>query len=104
MVQSRLALGRSFHLPGFLILSLAVLLLSANESSAQTTLFSYQGKLTDAGNPANGTYDLQFRLFDTVIVGTGAQQGPTITAPNWPVTAGIFTIALDFGANVFTGQ
>ena len=43
-------------------------------SWAQTTAFTYQGKLTDAGNPANGNYDLQFKLFDTPTVGTGAQR------------------------------
>ena len=45
---------------------------------AQTTSFTYQGRLTDAGNPANGNYDLQFKLFDTVTVGTGVQQGATL--------------------------
>ena len=30
---------------------------------AQTTSFTYQGQLTAGGNPANGLYDLQFRLF-----------------------------------------
>jgi hypothetical protein len=27
--------------------------------------FTYQGRLMDAGNPANGLYDLQFELFDS---------------------------------------
>ena len=31
---------------------------------AQTTGFTYQGKLGDAGAPANGSYDFQFKLFD----------------------------------------
>ena len=29
-------------------------------ATAQTTVFTYQGKLTDAGQPANGNLDLQF--------------------------------------------
>lgn len=70
---------------------------------AQTTAFTYQGKLTDAGNPANGNYDLQFKLFDTVTVGTGTQQGATLVRNPVVVSAGIFTVTLDFGANVFSG-
>lgn len=72
-------------------------------SWAQTTAFTYQGKLTDAGNPANGNFDLQFKLFDTVTVGTGAQQGATLVRNPVAVSAGVFTVTLDFGANVFGG-
>ncbi len=71
---------------------------------AQTTAFSYQGKLTDGGAPATGSYDLQFRLFDTSAVGTGVQQGTAMVLPAVAVDAGIFTVALDFGANVFDGS
>jgi len=69
----------------------------------QTTAFTYQGKLTDTGNPANGNYDLQFKLFDTVTVGTGAQQGATLVRNPVTASAGVFTLQLDFGANVFSG-
>ena len=33
---------------------------------AQTlsTAFTYQGRLTEAGNPGNGPYDFKFKLFD----------------------------------------
>src|SRR6266496_181872 len=65
---------------------------------AQATVFTYQGKLIDTGVPASGNYDMQFKLFDTPTVGTGFQQGATLTAPNVAVTAGIFTVQLDFGA------
>src|SRR5437870_7471033 len=53
------------------VLALFVLLCSALTIHAQTTAFTYQGKLTDGGAPANGTYDLQFTLFD----GASAQVG-----------------------------
>jgi len=68
------------------------------------TTFSYQGRLTDAGNPANATYDMQFKLFDTPDVGGGVQQGSTITNGSVPVTNGSFSVALDFGAAVFNGS
>ncbi|MEO8135565.1 MAG: hypothetical protein ABI831_16495 [Betaproteobacteria bacterium] len=32
---------------------------------AQTTAFTYEGKLTDAGSPANGNYELQFTIVTT---------------------------------------
>lgn len=72
-------------------------------AQAQTTTFTYQGKLTDAGNPANGNFDLQFKLYDTATVGTGVQQGATLVRNPVAVSAGIFTVTLDFGANVFGG-
>jgi hypothetical protein len=72
-------------------------------ASGQTTAFTYQGRLTDNGSPASGQYDLQFKLFDTQTVGTGAQQGTTINLAAVQVTAGLFTVQLDFGAAVFPG-
>jgi hypothetical protein len=65
---------------------------------AQGTVFTYQGKLADSGTPASGQYDFQFKLFDTATVGTGTQQGAMVPASNVTVTAGIFTVQLDFGA------
>lgn len=85
------------------LLLTAVTLLVAASVNAQTTAFSYQGKLTDSGNPANGQYDFQFKLFDTVTVGTGTQQGGILVRNPIVVSAGIFTVTLDFGANVFIG-
>jgi len=69
-----------------------------NAAFAQTTAFTYQGKLTDGAEPASGNYDVQFKLFDTATVGTGTQQGSTITQSNVPVSAGVFIVQLDFGA------
>ena len=70
---------------------------------AQTTTFTYQGRLTDGGGPANGNYDLQFKLLDTPTVGSGAQQGGTLVRNPVVASAGIFTVTLDFGATVFDG-
>ena len=86
-----------------LALSFALLLGCANPSQAQTTVFTYQGRLSEAGNPAQGNYDLQFKLFDTPNVGTGAQSGATLTRNPVAVSAGAFSVMLDFGANVFDG-
>ena len=42
----------------------------AGTAVAQTTAFSYQGRLADAGAPANGVYDLEFALYDAPAGGT----------------------------------
>jgi hypothetical protein len=80
-----------------------VLLTGAAVAGAQPvgTAFTYQGRLTDAGNPANGSYDLQLALFDAA--SGGAQVGATLTRDDVVVTNGLFTISLDFGA-VFAGS
>jgi hypothetical protein len=76
-----------------------VVLMLAGAARAQTTAFTYQGKLTDNGNPANGSYDLQFALFDA----GGTQIGSTLTRSSINVSTGIFTVQLDFGVNAFPG-
>jgi hypothetical protein len=72
----------------------------AVSSAAQTTAFTYQGRFTDAGNPANGNYEVQAKLFDALNGGT--QQSFTYT-DHQEVTNGNFTVTLDFGATAFTG-
>src|SRR5262245_46841164 len=74
----------------------------AGSAWAQTTAFTYQGKLTDGGNPANGNYDLQFALFDSLAPG-GTQIGSTLTRASTNVSAGLFTVQLDFGVNALPG-
>ncbi|HMV82829.1 MAG TPA: hypothetical protein PLD20_34565 [Blastocatellia bacterium] len=84
----------------FLVVCLFIALVPS-PVSAQTTGFAYQGKLTESGLPASGNYDMQFKLFDAL--SGGAQQGATVTNSTVAVSAGIFTVTLDFGANVFSG-
>src|SRR5437660_12149554 len=86
-----------------LLLCVLCFLVSVAAALGQTSVFTYQGKLTDGASPASGSYDIQVKLFDTAGVGTGIQQGPTITNSTVLVTAGIFTVQLDFGAGVFSG-
>ena len=52
----------------FIISMLAAL--TAGTAFAQGTGFNFQGRLNDGANPANGQYDLQFRLFNAVQGGT----------------------------------
>jgi hypothetical protein len=37
---------------------------------AQGTAFSYQGHLNAGGNPANGSYDLRFAIYDSLANGS----------------------------------
>ena len=67
---------------------------------AQTTAFTYQGKLTDNG-AAQSAYQMQFALFDALV--GGSQIGGTLTNSSVAVTQGVFSVQLDFGASVFTG-
>ena len=68
---------------------------------AQGTTFTYQGRLTEAGNPVSGTYDMQFKLYDLPGVGTGTQQGVTLANNSVQVANGVFSVTLNFGASVF---
>src|ERR1044072_7593298 len=84
-----------------IFLAAAFVLLVTTQTWAQTSAFTYQGKLNDGGIPANGNYDLRFALFDSAV--SGAQIGATQTASNVTVSGGIFTASLDFGVNAFPG-
>src|SRR6476620_4937046 len=66
---------------------------SGLNTPAQTTVFTYQGKLTDSGTPQS-TYQMEFRLFGSV---AGPDQiGTTISNPNVSVSEGVFTVQLNF--------
>ena len=64
--------------------------------------FTYQGQLEDGGALAEGSYDLSFALYDSLL--NGAQQGITLTLEDVSVTEGLFTVSLDFGSSVFNGE
>lgn len=66
------------------------------------TQFTYQGRLEDNTQPANGLFDFEFRLFDALA--GGAQAGVVVLANDIPVENGVFSVELDFGAGAFTTQ
>jgi hypothetical protein len=73
----------------------------AVQAQAVSTAFTYQGRLTDGGSPANGEYDFRFMLYDAATA--GSQVGSTVLKGNTDVTDGLFTVELDFGSGIFTG-
>lgn len=69
------------------------------------TAFTYQGRLYEGSVPASGEYVFQFGLFTSleggVNLGTFPPSGPALIVP---VTNGLFTTTLDFGASAFRGE
>jgi len=80
------------------VLILSVICLTT-VTSAQDTAFTYQGELKQGGNLANGQYNMEFLLWDSVTLGT--QIDTTITQNGVEVVDGKFTVELDFGAESF---
>jgi len=97
----------------FIAIWIFCLAIGAISAAAQTSAFTYQGKLTDTSAAANGNYDFVFKLFDAdqggTQIGSGAacngaaSGGADAVCDNVPVTGGIFTVNLDFGVSAFTG-
>lgn len=86
--------------PAIITLAATLSLLSAINSQlstvhAQGTAFTYQGRLNNGPNPANGSYDLTFTLFGTNSGGS-VIAGPLTNAASG-ITNGLFTVTLDFG-------
>ncbi len=80
------------------IAAFLLLALSSRLPGAATplgTAFTYQGRLTDGGAPANGRYDLRFTLFDAPA--GGSQAGAPATTNGLALSDGLFAVALDFG-------
>ncbi|MBL8879961.1 MAG: hypothetical protein JNG88_12645 [Phycisphaerales bacterium] len=65
------------------------------------TQLSYQGRLDSNGLPADGVFDMRFRLYSSATSGT--QVGPTVCRDQVVVADGLFTVPLDFGQQ-FTGD
>ncbi|MGD1089017.1 MAG: hypothetical protein ABR955_09890 [Verrucomicrobiota bacterium] len=84
------------------LLCVLAALFFAETLQAQGTAFTYQGQLNNGGNPANGSYDLIFTLFNTN-TGGSVLEGP-ITNSAVTVSNGLFTTTLNFGGSVFNGN
>ena len=84
-------------------IGLALLFYGMTASAAlMGTAFTYQGRLMDNDTPAEGIYEMEFKLFDSIA--DPNQLGSTISFRSVEVTDGYFTVALDFGSSVFDGD
>ncbi|HYX30681.1 MAG TPA: hypothetical protein VE863_19250 [Pyrinomonadaceae bacterium] len=86
-----------------LAIALLFLLITAIPALAQSSTFTYQGKLQDQGAAANGTFDFQFKIFTgptndaQLPLATDTCPGPiTVGRPGVSVTNGNFSVKLDF--------
>lgn len=95
--------------PGFRVFSNLVLALLASGTIAATPLaaapagtgFTYQGKLASGGVPVNATCALSLSLWDSA---SGGAFINSATLPAVPISNGLFTVQLDYGAGVFAGE
>jgi hypothetical protein len=83
------------------IVLLMTLLGGGTRLFAQSTAFTYQGRLNQGGAPVTGLYDFQFIVFDAPTAGSGLGTFPL--SATLPVTNGLFTLTMDPGPGVFTG-
>ena len=81
---------------------LVVWLATVSEAAPLGTAFTYQGRLIDANQPADGWYDFKFKLFDDANTVTGNQVGSDFNTPDIDLIDGYFLVELDFGPDIFT--
>jgi hypothetical protein len=84
------------------VLCLILWQVEVSEAAPMGTAWTYQGRLIDANDAADGEYDFKFKLFNDPC--TSAQQGSTIDINDLDVIDGYFTVELDFGSDVFDGD
>ena len=80
--------------------AVAAFLFLALAAKAQTTAFTYQGRLNSNNVPVTGAFDLRFKIYDTnnSVVATPLTNAPV------GVANGLFITTLDFGPGVFDGS
>jgi hypothetical protein len=66
------------------------------------TSFTYQGRLVDGNDAADGLYDFQFKLFDSPA--DGSQINGDVNISDTDVIDGYFTVEIDFGIGIFGGD
>ena len=88
-----------------ILMLLALMFGAAMPTSAAppvSSAFTYQGQITTAVGPVDGSCDLTFGLFDAEMggapLGIGVQRLDSV-----PVRGGVFTVLLDFGPSTFPG-
>ena len=87
-----------------LVMALGLMVCSAKvcEAGPMGTAFTYQGRLIDANDAADGLYDFKFKLYDAN--SDGSQAGSDVNKPDVDVIDGYFTVELDFGSGLFDGN
>lgn len=75
----------------------------SGDPAAVGTTLTYAGQLTgEDGDPLEGVYDFEFKVYDAL--SGGNQVGRVVTVDNVTVQDGLYTVELDFGQRVFSGE
>lgn len=104
MINTVRTFGQSRKLPSLLLLILLLAGLPRSEAAVAAQLassFTYQGRLSDAGQPADGNYDFQFALYLSASGGTAVD---TLNFDDLDVDGGLVNATLDFTELPFDGQ
>ncbi len=95
--------ARRFSVPVLGLAMLGVLAASAILlADVLDTGFTYQGRLRNGGEPANGNHDLAFTLYDAETLGSIVAD--PVERVDVRVANGAFTVPLDFGRDVTVGD
>jgi len=86
----------------FMVSALLLIVACVSQAEPMGSAFTYQGRMMDANSPANGLYDLQFKLYDSP--SDGNQLASIIDINELDVIDGYLTVLLDFGSDVFIGN
>ncbi len=89
-----------------LFLGLATVLGATCRTGAQSSAFTFQGSLSDQGNPPTGQYDLRFTLCTDENGAVTPVSAPFLNPQEilaQQVKNGLFTVELDFGPDAFPG-
>lgn len=85
-------------------LTLLIIVVPVRAQEPLGAAFAYQGRLMDAGIHADGTYFMQFGLFDVAAGGTALQLQPPAGFAPVAVSGGLFSAMLDFDPAHFDGR
>src|SRR5262245_1278668 len=78
-------------------LALAWLATTRPATAQDISAFTYQGRLTDKGIPANGLYDFEFTLHSSETNDSPVGNPSTVLRSAINVSDGLFTTAINFG-------
>jgi hypothetical protein len=87
-----------------LVVALALMVCPArvSEAAPMGTTFTYQGRLIDANDAADGLYDFAFKLYNASVGGSKAANDVNVAGVD--VIDGYFTVELDFDGSAFDGD
>jgi hypothetical protein len=77
------------------LLASFIFAVTVTRSAPLGNTFTYQGRLSDNGQPASGDYGMVFYLYDAP---TNGNQLGNLGIVSVPVSNGLFNVTLDFGA------